>query len=370
MEVKVTNIDYRNITLEKAMLMTDEEILKIELGNYVGPVSLKKDAGYLYADDVDTADAPLNLEGIVINEENVPDIPPNFIDVRPLQVPHMNESDNILENIPDHPQIDEQLLKNESNHVARVVHPLKNDNDDMVESLPDEEVAELSNDEFFPYRLKRISFLRIMDAKDTRSKFIILVDYSLGMFNRQFNDYGQTVYDVRWAEAKMVVTSLIDHVTRFNDIGISLHFFSDKSVMNDNVRTAEEATALFDNGKTKQIKGALNFSAILKKVLDARSAFEPMSVLIVTGGSTTLEKQAPLIDLIVSTDKELQRASQLKLSFVQVGDDEGSTKFLQDLRPTLIARGMQKDIVDVTTHYDLRGSNLVSVLGYLFNNIY
>jgi hypothetical protein len=118
------------------------------------------------------------------------------------------------------------------------------------------------------------------------------------------------------------------------------------------------------------LTGGVDITTILKTVLEGRSHFEPISILILTGGTTTIEDQEPLIDLILCTERQLERASELKLSFVQVGDDEKSTAFLQALVPTLLERGMQKNIVDVTTHHDLRGSKLANKLGCLFNTEY
>lgn len=337
-------VDFRNLSFEHARRLTDAEILRIELGDLGGQNISDYDAAKMSDADI------YAMERVTIPEKDqIPIYPPQIIDTRPIQVPQVKNTDRI--NLDGH-------------HIS--------DNDDVVEMLTDDTVKNLPDEYFFIYRLRHIAFLRKMELEDTRYKFTILVDYSLGMFNDGFNKIGQKIFDVRWAEAKVVVSSLVPKVTKFNDVGVSLHFFSSgKFVENENVRTSEQSIDLFNNGKIKAVmKGVVNIATILQRLLDSRSTFEPISILILTGGNTTLERQAPLIDLILSTEKKLDRASQLKLSFVQVGDDETSTAFLQALLPTLLASGMQKNIVDVTTHQDLRGRKLAEVLGCLFNSEY
>jgi len=224
---------YRNITLDQAKNMSDENILRIELGNCGEIISEKTDEFEYYgqlteADAANMTDAEiLKLEGINTPEEHqIPSYPPRVIDALPVAVP-------------------------------QIIH---HDNEDNIEILPDEQVDNLPDDFFFPYRLRLISFLRKMELQDTRYKFTILVDYSIGMFNRQYVK-GRYIFDFRWAEAKDLASALIPSITKFNYVGVSLHFFSRRLVSNENVRTSDQSMEFFNNRETKSIKSKLNFNS-------------------------------------------------------------------------------------------------------------
>ena len=157
--------------------MNDEEILRIELRNFGGQNIISKN----YAANITDAEI-LKREGV-------------------------NSAKTDEEHqISTHPSIQ---------HV-HTISPQRNVNEDTdIEILPDEQVNNLNDELFFLYRLRLISFLRLMERHDTRYKFTILVDYSIGMFNRQYVK-GRYIVDFRWAEAKDLASALIPSITKFN----------------------------------------------------------------------------------------------------------------------------------------------------------
>lgn len=256
-------VDYRNISLEFANSMTDEDILRLELRNHVAKTNISKnDAEKLT--DVEI----LALEGVVGKNSS---FSPQGFKEEPISIPegkyiHPDEDNEETPcDIPNGIFHFHSVSKPADHKAIDEISPQKHDEGAMKQPLlPDDVVAGLPDQEFFPNRLRGVSFLSCMEIRETRHKFTILVDSSIGMFNRGYSDNGQSVFDVRWAEAKELVGFLIPELTRFNDAGASLHFFSNKVVLNEFVQTADQSAALFDDKKrTQSIKGNQKIKYIL-----------------------------------------------------------------------------------------------------------
>ena len=264
--------DYKNISMDVASQLNDEEIIAIEKGSSatecpsIPKVKLTRgsSANISFAAAQSLSDAEIiALEtGVAFvpprKEEHFPPNPPpppirTEIDKKIFLDTETNRDSSISD---DFHYDDSTANKSEFSH-------FNDHEDDDVDVFVDVDISQLEGQEFYTNRLRRIRFIRKLEIVDTRPIYMILVDASVSMFNQQYNSRGETVFDYRWSEAKKVVSSLAPKITKSTSSsdppGASIVFFSDKNKVtyHSGIQTYEQAAELF-GAKENRFKGSQN----------------------------------------------------------------------------------------------------------------
>lgn len=80
------------------------------------------------------------------------------------------------------------------------------------------------------------------------------------VYNQQYADNGEVVFDKLWHETQTIVSNLVRKVAKDDPEGAKVEFFSDMNKTNSysGIHTHEQATALFA-AKENKLKGSFNF---------------------------------------------------------------------------------------------------------------
>jgi len=171
------------------------------------------------------------------------------------------------------------------------------------------------------------------------------------------------VQPTRWEKAVMSLNSIVTTVAKIDPDGVDIVCFpgsgGEGGLSYDIYRNIRDANGLEDLVTAVEPKGECHMGATMDVVLKEAFArgFDstPTSVLVLTAGcpddseilTTTLEEAA----------KKVDKDSDLTVTFVQVGDDEGAEKYLAHLDTeltTISAGGEEIDIVDTVKDEDIQ----------------
>ncbi|MEM6503749.1 MAG: hypothetical protein AAF685_18200, partial [Cyanobacteria bacterium P01_C01_bin.89] len=91
--------------------------------------------------------------------------------------------------------------------------------------------------------------------------------------------------------------------------------------------------------------GSTNLAGLLNVVLLQKWKPEvPTTLIVVTDGQP--DDRAAAAQVLIEATKKMQFDEQLAVSFIQIGNDPGATRFLQFLDDELVGMGARFDIVD------------------------
>lgn len=195
----------------------------------------------------------------------------------------------------------------------------------------------------------RIRFFTQAKARLDR-QYILIVDKSGSMSGG------------RWNEAHQAVKALASHITEFDPDGVDVIFFNSEPVLYRNVKSADDVDRLFNSEHPSS-------STDLTKAL--RTAFQlhfagprtGTTILCVTDGEP--DSQDDVAREIVAAAAAIARDEELSLSFVQIGNDDGATRFLQKLDEGLEAKF---DIVDTLTAATMKGMSFEALVNKSIND--
>lgn len=152
----------------------------------------------------------------------------------------------------------------------------------------------------------------------------------------------------RWEYGKETLEALANAAAQHDPDGIAVTVFARNFRTYEGVVTGGEKVAAIY--KENQPMGGTDTAKALKSRLDAyfarKATGEAKSVVlfVLTDGAPDDEKA--LADVIIEATKKMDRDEEIAISFVQVGKDEGATKFLKALDDELTSKGAKFDIVD------------------------
>ncbi|KAF9459593.1 hypothetical protein BDZ94DRAFT_1171336 [Collybia nuda] len=192
--------------------------------------------------------------------------------------------------------------------------------------------------------------LQMLSRFDT----VIIVDDSLSMMG------------IRWREAGKALSSLAAVASKYDSDGIEIQFLNSHTVGKNVNRTAtvKEIFSSVEPGGMTPIGRKLDtlLRAYLAK-LEKDPTIKPVNYVVITDGaaSTTLPEV-----VIVNAARELDRMyaplSQVGIQFVQIGQDEGATRFLETLDNRLKSQHDVRDIVDTTVSEEGEKLDIVKIL--------
>ena len=114
--------------------------------------------------------------------------------------------------------------------------------------------------------------------------------------------------------------------------------------------------------------GGTNVTRALKEELDSyfdRKKLQPASnrplvVAVITDGAPSSARS--LKDLIIKATHRLENRNQLKISFLQIGQENQGNRLLPELDNGLVNEGARLDIVDSKPFYEVQRKGLLEVL--------
>jgi uncharacterized protein YegL len=94
---------------------------------------------------------------------------------------------------------------------------------------------------------------------------------------------------------------------------------------------------------------------------DADGRRRPETVLVITDGEPS--DRAEVEDVIIrATQQYMQADEDLSITFVQIGNDAGASRWLNELDEGLQKRGARFDCVDVMGYEDMKGTDFVEFI--------
>ena len=171
---------------------------------------------------------------------------------------------------------------------------------------------------------------------------------------------GQT----RWDIAQESTLALARKCEKFDPDGITVYTFSGKFKRYDDVTSAKVEQIFLENDPV----GTTNLASVLQDATNAyfqrkqagESKENGETILVVTDGEP--DDRKAVFDVIINASRQMDRDEELAISFIQVGNDSGATKFLKALDDQMQDVGAKFDICDTITLDDMEDMSLVEVL--------
>jgi len=166
----------------------------------------------------------------------------------------------------------------------------------------------------------------------------------------------------RWRAAQESTLALAQKCEQFDGDGLTVYLFSGR------FRRFEQVTAL----KVNQIfqehdpSGTTNLAAVLQDAVNqyfqrrTTSQAQGETILVVTDGEP--DDQKAVMKVIVEASRRCEREDELAISFIQVGNDPGATRFLKALDDQLTSAGAKFDLCDTVTLDEMEDMTLAEVL--------
>lgn len=179
-------------------------------------------------------------------------------------------------------------------------------------------------------------------AAFTEYDFILCIDRSGSM------SYPAKGYASRWEQAKEITAGIAAFAAQVDDDGITVITFGGNNFdpahdVTDNVK----ADAVFDVFTKNQPGGSTPLHSALAAAFSKHFSSPKKSIVIVVTDGEPTDPGAVARNIINAT-KSLKDASEIRILFLQVGDDTLATNYLDGLDNHL--QGTDYDIVNAITH--------------------
>lgn len=194
----------------------------------------------------------------------------------------------------------------------------------------------------------------MLDKRD----YTLIIDKS-GSMSKNDGNSNQS----RWEQIKESTMALARKCEQLDADGITVYLFSGKFRRYDNV-TADKVEQIFQENEPI---GGTNLTAVLQDSVNqffrrkqSGQGKGGETILVVTDGEP--DDRRSVFEVIIEASNRLESDEELALSFIQVGNDAGATKFLAALDDQLQGVGAKFDIVDTITLQDMEDFTLTEVL--------
>lgn len=181
---------------------------------------------------------------------------------------------------------------------------------------------------------RRLAFFCNLDS-DYQHNYIICVDRSASMATGD-----------RWEQAAQATAYLAPYVTMCDPDGITLFFFDSNWKRFDHLQDEEQVLQIFEQNRPS--KGSTNLTGVLQEALREHfSTFKECqkrtTILVITDGQPN--NQVTTTRAVVDAANKLKSPGELSISFIQIGNDAGATRFLKHLDDNLKSK-CKYNIVD------------------------
>lgn len=168
----------------------------------------------------------------------------------------------------------------------------------------------------------------------------------------------------RWQEAQESTLALARKCEQVDPDGITVYVFSGRFRRYENVTSNKVEQIFLENDPS----GTTNLAGVLQdateKYFQTKAAGqtkpEGETILVITDGEP--DDRRAVMEVIVNASRKMDRDEELAISFIQVGSDQGATRFLKALDNDLQGVGAKFDICDTMTMDDMGDMSLADVL--------
>lgn len=168
----------------------------------------------------------------------------------------------------------------------------------------------------------------------------------------------------RWDVAQESTLALARKCEQLDPEGITVYTFSSRFKRYDNVTASKVAQIFMENDPM----GTTNLAVVLQDA--TRSYFqrkaagqtkpEGETILVVTDGEP--DDRRAVMEVLIEASRQMSEDSELAISFIQVGNDAGATRFLRALDDQLAEVGAKFDLCDTVALDDMADLSLAEVL--------
>jgi uncharacterized protein with von Willebrand factor type A (vWA) domain len=184
----------------------------------------------------------------------------------------------------------------------------------------------------------------------------VIIDKSGSMFSKDMGD------KTRWEAAQESTFALASKAAKFDPDGITLYTFSSNHKRFDNVEL-DAVNKVFESDPS----GTTNLGPCLADAFSNYFERKKMGkgktgeiFIVITDGAPDSQKSVE--QAIVEASKQVDHDKEIGVTFVQVGHDNGATRFLEHLDDNLTNVGAKYDIVDTIKIADIDDKPLTEVL--------
>ncbi len=168
----------------------------------------------------------------------------------------------------------------------------------------------------------------------------------------------------RWQEAEESTIALASKCEQFDPDGICVYLFSSRFKRYDNVTASKVANIFLENDPvgTTNLASVLQdaFNNYFQRKANGQTKANGETILIVTDGEP--DDRRAVMETVIRATQQMDRDEELALSFIQVGSDDGATRFLKSLDNDMTSVGAKFDICDTITMDDMADGSLADVL--------
>lgn len=153
----------------------------------------------------------------------------------------------------------------------------------------------------------------------------------------------------RWTAAEEQTLEWAREAQKWDADGITVGFYANKFQLYQNV-TPDRVATIF---KEHRPGGSTDTHEILDAVLSGylKNKTKPILVFVITDGGAN--DPSAVAKVIAEATKKMEKDEEIGIQFLQIGQDNEATKFLQYLDDELVAKyGAKFDIVDTNTFDD------------------
>lgn len=168
----------------------------------------------------------------------------------------------------------------------------------------------------------------------------------------------------RWQAAEESTLALARKCEQFDPDGITVYLFSSRFKRYDDVTSSKVEQIFMENDPVGTTDLAAVLNDAIQNYLQRKAAGQTKpngeTILVITDGEP--DDRRAVMEVIIAGTQHMDRDEELAISFIQVGNDAGATKFLKALDDQLSSVGAKFDICDTITMDDMADLSLAEVL--------
>jgi len=170
----------------------------------------------------------------------------------------------------------------------------------------------------------------------------------------------------RWEYSQETGLALAQLASKFDADGITVVPFASSFKVYEGV-TPDKVSQVF---KENSPMGSTDTALVLKNRLDAyftrKASGNTKSVLLFVLTDGEPNDYGAVATAIIDATKKMDKDEEIAIQFVQVGQDQSATKFLQYLDDNLVAKGAKFDIVDTVKIADVENFSIEELIAKSF----
>jgi uncharacterized protein with von Willebrand factor type A (vWA) domain len=168
----------------------------------------------------------------------------------------------------------------------------------------------------------------------------------------------------RWEAAQESTLALARKCEQLDPDGITIYTFSSRFKRYEDVTASKVEQIFLENDPV----GTTNLASVIQDALsnyfqrkvDGKTKPNGETIVVITDGEP--DDRKAVMEVVINATRRMERDEELAISFIQVGNDPGATRFLKALDDHLQGAGAKFDICDTITMDDMADMSLAEVL--------